>query len=202
MVELLRSAGHEVTGVVRSEAAGRRLVEVGVRPALLDVVDASAAELDELLGANGGYDAAVWAAGAGAGDDPNQVDDRACRAMQGAADRAGVQRWVQISSLFADRPEQGPPFMQAVLKAKQASDAALAGTGLDWTVIRAGGLTDESGTGLVEVGTGLRPGTITRSDVALVVLGCLDEPATDRTGFDLVGGFTPVAKALACLRAT
>ena len=44
-----------------------------------------------------------------------------------------------------------------------------------------------------------RRGTITRDDVAAVLVACLDEPRTVRATFDLLQGETPIAQALAAL---
>ena len=41
--------------------------------------------------------------------------------------------------------------MRPYLEAKAQADAALAASDLDWTIVRPGGLTDEPGTGRVEV---------------------------------------------------
>jgi hypothetical protein len=40
---------------------------------------------------------------------------------------------------------------------------------------------------------------VPREDLAAVVVACLDDPGTARTAFDLVGGRTPVAEAVASL---
>ena len=42
-----------------------------------------------------------------------------------------------------------------------------------------------------------RFGSISRDDVAAVLVGCLDEPRTVRATFDLLQGETPIAQALA-----
>ena len=120
-------------------------------------------------------------------------------AAQQAADNAGVARWVQISSLYADRPEEGPEFLRAVLTAKGTADASLSLTALGWTVIRPGGLTNDIGTGQVYVGRGLTGGTLAREDLAATVVVSLTSPATARQAFDLVSGRTPLGLAVASL---
>jgi uncharacterized protein YbjT (DUF2867 family) len=44
-----------------------------------------------------------------------------------------------------------------------------------------------------------RSGSITRDDVAAVLVGCLDEPRTVHATFDLLQGDTPIGQALAAL---
>lgn len=194
----LVAAGHDVVGLVRTDDAARRVVAAGASPAVADLVEVAPSELRALLD---GADAVVWAAGAGFAGDPEAVDGDACVAAQRAADEAGVSRWVQISSMFADRPDEGPPFLRPVLHAKARADGALAESGLGWTIIRPGGLTNDAPIGQVDIGTAGRPvgGTIARADVASAAVACVDDPGTARRSFDLVSGATPIPDALAFL---
>jgi uncharacterized protein YbjT (DUF2867 family) len=193
VVDGLVARGDDVTGVVRSAEKLDELHDAGASTLRADLTELAPTELRALLD---GADAVFWAAGAGFGDDPALIDGDACVAAQQAADEAGVGRWVQVSSMYADRPEHGPAFMSAVLAAKGRSDASLAATALGWTVIRPGGLTNDVGTGQVEVGHQLHGGTVSRADLAAVAVACLDVPATARRGFDLASGSTPIETAL------
>lgn len=196
VVESLVGAGHDVLGVVRSPQAAADLQAAAAASRVCDLTQLAPSELVSMFE---GEDAAVWAAGAGYGADPEVVDGDACIAASTAADAAGVSRWVQISSMYADRPEQGQPFLQPVLRAKRRSDEAVASTGLGWTVIRAGGLTNDIGTGQVHLGSLLDSGMVSRADVAAVALACLATPSTARSAFDLVSGMTPIDAALRAL---
>lgn len=189
----LVARGDDVVGVVRSPEHAAELHDTGASTALADLTELAPTELLALLD---DADAVVWAAGAGFGGDPALIDGDACIAAQQAADTAGVGRWIQVSSMYADRPEHGPPLLSAVLTAKSRSDAALASTALGWTVIRPGGLTNDVGTGQVQVGQQMQGGTVSRADLAAVAVGCLDLPATARRSFDLVSGSTPIETAL------
>ena len=192
----LVAGGHDVLGVVRRPEQVQPLEEHGASAELADLTQLAPTEWRRLTD---GADAVVWAAGAGFGGDPQAVDAEACVAAQQAADAAGVARWVQVSSMYADRPAEGPEFMRAVLEAKNTADASLAVTALGWTVVRPGGLTNDIGTGQVYVGQRLTGGTVPREDLAAVVVACLDDAGTSRTAFDLVGGRTPVVEAVASL---
>ena len=81
--------------------------------------------------------------------------------------------------------------------AKADADKFVAESGLDYTVVRPGGLTDDPGTGKVSVGDDLPGGSVSRDDVALVVAEALRADNTIGKAFDLVGGETPVAEAIA-----
>jgi uncharacterized protein YbjT (DUF2867 family) len=72
---------------------------------------------------------------------------------------------------------------------------------LEATILRPGRLTNDPGTGRVTLTTSAEPGEISRDDVAAVVLGLLDTPATAGTVLELVGGDTPVPEAIAAQRA-
>jgi uncharacterized protein YbjT (DUF2867 family) len=193
VVDGLVGAGHDVVGVVRSPHQVAALHEAGASTTLADLTQLAPTELQSLVE---GCDAAIWTAGAGFGEDPQQIDGDACIGAVLAADSAGVDRWVQVSSMYADRPESGPPLLQGVLRAKHRSDTALMSTGLEWTVVRPGGLTNDIGTGQVLLGAGLSGGTVPRADVAAVAVACLSAPSSARRAFDLVSGTTPVPTAL------
>ena len=97
----------------------------------------------------------VWSAGAGGGSPERTyaVDrDAAIRSMDAAAE-AGVGRYVMVS-YFGAGPDHGVPADNsffAYAEAKAAADAYLRGTGLDWTILGPGALTDGPGNGLIDV---------------------------------------------------
>ena len=90
--------------------------------------------------------------------------------------------------------------MRACLQPKADADEALAASGLQWTIVRPGSLTDDPGTGRVSLSTesGGR-GPIPRDDVAAVLAACLATPATAGTTFEAFSGDTPIAEAIAAL---
>jgi uncharacterized protein YbjT (DUF2867 family) len=116
-----------------------------------------------------------------------------------AARELGVARFVIVSSMgTADAEHSGS--MRPYLEAKRDADEALMASGLDWTVVRPGRLTNEPGTGTVDAARGLgRRGEITRDDTALVLLETLRAPNTIGVAFDVLAGPTPVAEAVAAL---
>ena len=60
-------------------------------------------------------------------------------------------------------------------------------------------LTDDPGSGLVNVAPHLERGSISRADVGAVLLACLDIENTIGREFDLLSGETPIEEALAAL---
>jgi uncharacterized protein YbjT (DUF2867 family) len=193
---LLAERGDTVRGLIRNPDQEEDLRAAGIEPVLCDLegdVDVAAAIR--------GADAVVFAAGAGpgSGDARKSTMDRGGAVkLIDAAKAEGVSRYLIVSSMGADKaPEDGSEGFGAYLLAKFEADEALRASGLDYTVVRPGGLTDDSGTGLVTVAEHLGRGQIPRADVAAVFVACLDEPGTIGKSFDLITGTTPIPEAVA-----
>jgi uncharacterized protein YbjT (DUF2867 family) len=198
LAKLLSARGDAVRSLIRNPGH-----EAGVHAAGAEPVVADMEALGDLAEFVDGADAVVFAAGAGPGSGPERkrtVDLGAAVKLLDGARRTGVRRYLMVSAMGAADPAAGSEAMRPYLEAKAQADAALAASDLEWTIVRPGGLTDDPGTGLVELAPSLgRRGTITRDDVAAVLVGCLDEPRTVRATFDLLQGETPIAQALAAL---
>ena len=68
--------------------------------------------------------------------------------------------------------------------------------GLRTTIVRPGGLTDEPGSGHVTIAESTGRGSISREDVAGVLLAVLHEPDTVGRTFEVISGQTPIDAAL------
>jgi uncharacterized protein YbjT (DUF2867 family) len=193
---LLDQAGTEVRGIVRNPDHGDDLRAAGMTLALCDL-EGDATELDAIVA---GCSAVVFAAGAGpgSGDARKETVDRdgAIKLIESCR-RTGVRRYLMVSAMGARDPELPGDGFAAYLRAKAQADAALAASGLDFTIVRPGGLTDEPATGRVRIGDRLERGHIPRADVAAVLAAALQTPATIGTAFDLVSGADAIAEALA-----
>ena len=66
-----------------------------------------------------------------------------------AAKQAGVRRYVIVSSMGANADASGKDTFSVYLRAKGRADEAVRASGLDATVVRPGGLTNQPGTGRV-----------------------------------------------------
>ena len=203
---LLAGRGDEVVGLVRQRAHVRDLRGAGIDAVVLDLedatVDAVAKELE-------GTDAVVFAAGAGPGSGiprKDTVDRAAAVLLADAAERAGVRRYVQVSSVGVERvrqesaPDGVTEVFAAYLRAKlEAEDDLRARPGLEWTILRPVHLTDDPGTGQVELGTDVGAGKVSRDDVAAVLLALLDRPETAGLTLEVRAGDVPVAEAVAAV---
>ncbi len=150
-----------------------------------------------------GCDAVIFAAGSGGHTGPEKteaVDRDGAIGLVDATREAGVQRFVMISSMGADSPESGEENMQPYLRAKQAADNHLRKSGLLYTIVRPGSLTDAPGNERVDAAEDLgRFGEVPRDDVAAVLLAVLDAPNTHGKHFELLAGETPISEAVANL---
>ena len=197
----LAERGDTVVGLVRNPGHVEDVRTAGGDAVVLDLESASA---DEVAAALAGADAAVFAAGAGPGSGAARKDtvDRAAAVLfADAAEEAGVRRFLQVSAMGLDRADdQATDEVFAVyLRAKAAAEQDLTARPLDWTILRPGRLTDDPATGRVTLAPSVPPGAVSRDDVAAVLVALLDAPATAGRVLELVGGDTPVDRALAGL---
>lgn len=199
LAQQLTAGGHDVTSIVRNPDHTDDVASTGATPAVADVEQLSVAQIADLLE---GHDAVVWSAGAGGGSPERTyaVDrDAAIRTMD-AAEVAGAKRFVMVSYFGAGQdhgiPEDDP--FHAYAQAKADADDHLRISALDWTIVGPGALTEEEGTGRIDVSTGERDGDhqTSRANVALVVAAVLDDPSTVGKKIDFSDGHTPIPDAL------
>ncbi|MCW2536907.1 MAG: NAD(P)H-binding [Modestobacter sp.] len=202
---LLSSRGDTVTGIIRNPDHRADLESDGVEPVVLDLEQASVEEVAAVLT---GADGVVFAAGGG----PNSgiarkdtVDRAAAVLLADAAEAAGVRRYALVSSMGVDAvadgatPDGVDEVFVAYLRAKLAAEQnVLPRPGLDVTIVRPGGLTDDPGTGRVHLDRHVPRGQVPRDDVAAVLVALLDDPRSGAV-VELVGGDTPVTEAVAAI---
>ncbi|ELS55524.1 hypothetical protein STVIR_3536 [Streptomyces viridochromogenes Tue57] len=194
---LLAARGYEVAGIIRKAEQGDDLREAGAEPVVLDLEAASAEEVAACLR---GADAAVFAAGAGPGSGSarkDTVDKGAAVLFADAAVRAGVRRFLIVSSMGANPEHEGNEIFDVYLRAKGEADEHVRGLdALDWTILRPGMLTNDAGKGLVRLEAHTGRGPVPRDDVAAVLAELVDTPATAGLTLELVSGSTPVSVAV------
>jgi uncharacterized protein YbjT (DUF2867 family) len=190
LLRLLADRGHRARGLIRNPGHAEDLEAAGAEPVICDME-----ALENLSGCCEGADAVVFAAGAGPGSGAERkrtVDYEAAVKLMDA----GVRRYVIVSAIAAGRPQDWSDEMRPYYEAKAGADERLAESGLDYTIVRPGGLTDDPGTGRVRVGTNLDYDQIPRDDVAAVLLAVLEEPSSIGKTFELVSGDTPIEEAV------
>ncbi len=196
LTPLLTARGHRVSGMHRAGGQDAVIRAGGGTPVagdlLTDPVDALAERL-------AGHDAVVFSAGAhGTGaDKTTAIDGRGLEKAVDAARRAGVGRFVLVS-VFMDAARSGPRSegFEHYMAVKREADVYLAGSDLDWLIVRPGTLLDDPGTGHVRAGVAIPYGSIPRDDVAAFLAAALFHPGVDRTAVELTAGDEPVADAV------
>jgi uncharacterized protein YbjT (DUF2867 family) len=199
VVPLLVDSGHDVTGVIHGEHSAAGVTQAGATPVIIDLEGDVAPVRDVLQGA----DTVLWTAGADFMTGPEHSDrldrDGNLRAIAAGAE-AGVKWWIQVSSLFADRIELAPPMLAHFLGNKVAADDAARASGMNYTVVRPGGLLDDPGAGTVDiVAEGMVNARVTRADVADVISVLINNELAVNTSFDLGSGNTAPEAALRAL---
>ena len=197
LLRLLAERGDRARGVIRNPDQEADLKAVGAEAVVVDIENMDLSE-EHVAGA----DAVVMAAGAGPGSGParkHTVDYGGAVKLIEAAKAYGIRRYLIVSAMGAADPTRVPEEMRTYYDAKAGADAVVEG-GLDYTIVRPGGLTDDPGTGMVEVAPRLEhSGSVPRDDVAAVLLESLGAENTIGKTFDLLSGETPIAEALRSL---
>ena len=130
---------------------------------------------------------------------PEKIDYEGVRNLIMAARDAGIGRFILVSSLAVTHPEHPLNNFGRMLDWKLKGEDVLRSSGLIYTVVRPGGLTDESGgkNGIrLAQGDKIESGRISRSDVAAICLEALDDIATYHTTFEAVADETEPPKTL------
>jgi uncharacterized protein YbjT (DUF2867 family) len=196
IVRMLAEEGHEVRAMIRDEDQAPTLRELGGEPVVADLEGEVAHTVE-------GCDAVIFSAGGGPGSGAEKketVDRQGAVKLIEAAKEHGARRYVMVSAMGAADPEAGSEAMQPYLFAKARADASLQESGLDYTIVRPGSLTDDPGDGTVEAAPSLgKRGEIPREDTARTIVATLKAQNTYGKTFEVLSGDTPVEEAIARL---
>ncbi len=197
LLQEMADSGHEARALIRHPDQGPDLQKLGATETVLGDLEHDCSE------AMRGCDAVIFTAGSGPHTGPDKtidVDQNGAIQLVDTAKAMGIKRFIMVSTMRAEEPEKGPEKLRHYLQAKRNADEHLKNSGLNYTIVRPGRLTNDDGSGKVEVSTRLETfGEIPRQDVARVLLAVLDSDNTDNRVFDVVAGGTPVQDALASL---
>ncbi|MES1926722.1 SDR family oxidoreductase [Salinisphaera sp. T31B1] len=194
LVRRMAKSSHQARAMVRRADQVDEMSRLGAAETVVADLEGDCSQ------ALAGCEAVVFTAGSGGHTPPEKTDDvdrRGAISLIDQAVTAGVRRFLIVSSMNADTPENGPEKMRHYFAAKKAADDHLRASGLEYTIVRPGHLLDDDGTGRVDIAKDLgRYGDIPRDDVAQVLLETLDAPNTVGRQFELLAGDTPIAQAL------
>ncbi len=207
LVRLLAGGDHEVRAMIRDPAQAGRMEEAGAEPFVADL------EGDPSPAAKG-REVVFFCAGGGRGSGPGKketVDHMGAVKLIEAAEAEGADRFVLLSSIRIEYPDTWPERLRAYLIAKEKADRRLMASGLAYTIVRPGRLTDEPGTGRIAAalslvgrdGRGEQGGRwgdeITRDDTAAVMAACLELENTRGKAIEVLAGEAPIREALAAI---
>ena len=200
LVRMLVEEDHKVRGLVRKEEQLSEVEQDGAEPVLVDLEEEVEGDVGRAIE---GCDAIVFAAGAGPGSGAARketMDYGGALKLIEAAERHGVRRYLMLSAMGAADPESGSEEMRPYLSAKARADERLQSSGLDYTIIRPGSLTNEPGTGRIDAALSLgRRGEISREDVATIFAATLEAENTFGKTFEALSGDTPIREAIAAI---
>lgn len=140
-------------------------------------------------------DKVVFAAGSG-GENVIDVDQDGAINLIKEAKKAGVTKFVMLSSMGAENPKKADE-LKEYLMAKHNADEFLKQSGLNYTIVRPGTLKDDSGNGTIKLASKLSErGKISRDDVAQTLVRALHDDSPNEVTFEIIEGDTLIGKAL------
>lgn len=192
LTRLLDERGDLVRSLIRNPDHAEEVRHAGATEAI--VCDLEEEHEDRVVEAVGEADVIVFAAGAGPGSGPERketMDYGGVVKLLAAAEHNHIPRFAVISSMGADSAHEGEETFDVYLRAKGRADDAVRASGLDYLIVKPGGLTDDPPAGTVTAGESVERGQIPRADVAAVLATLLRDGARART-IEVVGGTTPI----------
>ena len=169
LTERLSGRGERVISLIRNPDHADDIRQRGGEPVVCDLEHA---DVSEIAAAISGAAAVVFAAGAGAGSGAERkltMDRDGAIKLLAAAEQAGAERYIIVSSVGAEAPPGGDDVFSVYLRAKAEADAAVRASDRDWTIVRPGPLTDDPGIGTVRIDLEPFRGPIPRDDVAALL---------------------------------
>lgn len=140
-------------------------------------------------------DKVIFAAGS-KGKNVIGVDQEGAKKMVDASEEKGIKKFVMLSSMGANNPSVSEE-LQGYLKAKQNADEYLKNSNLNHSIVRPGALTDEEGTGKIELKNKLNTfGDISRENVAKTLVEILRDGTKNKETIEILDGKTPIEEAV------
>jgi uncharacterized protein YbjT (DUF2867 family) len=171
LVRELKSNGHAPIALVRSSSDTSSL------PSDVALRHGDLTDLQE--GVCEGCDAVIFAAGSGGSTGPemtDKVDRDGAKRLVDLASKAGVSRFVMLSSVGAENPDPESELAH-YLQAKHDADEHLKASGLSYAILRPVALTQDDGNRDMRFGEAVDvKGKAARGDVAAVLARAVDDP--------------------------
>jgi uncharacterized protein YbjT (DUF2867 family) len=177
IAQCLREQQLKVKALLRTDATRNELEAMGIKVVLGDAMNAD--DVESAMQGDEPIDAVISTIG-GLAKDNNRADYLGNKNLIDAAVKAGVQKFILVSSIGAGNSvvalsAQILEALQPVLIDKEKAEQHLIESGLTYTIIRPGGLQSEPATrnGVLTEDPRIA-GMINRADVAQLVCQCLN----------------------------
>ncbi|MGI9290785.1 MAG: SDR family oxidoreductase [Gammaproteobacteria bacterium] len=176
----LTGQGLPVTAAVRESSDTAELDAIGAKTMTVDIFNTDSVKTTLETGV---YDAVILSLSGKKGEEP-RPDREGVKLIMDVARECGVSRVLMVTAIGTgnSRPAVAPKVIEIlgpVLEAKTIAEDYLIESGLDYTILRPGGLTDDPASG-----TAIRSeehksrGVATRADVGRLVAECLGDDST------------------------
>lgn len=170
-----------------------------IEPVYIDLLS----DVDTITESMNGVDAVYFVSGS-RGKNLLQIDLHGAIKTMKAAEKAGIKRYIMLSSVFALQPERwNESFLSDLADyniAKHYADLYLTKqTQLNYTILQPGALKEEDGTGKIETKV-LNPGSNSIANVVDTLVAILENNSTIGKVILMHDGDTPIDEALDQLR--
>lgn len=152
-------------------------------------------DLSDLFNRTLKIDKVIFAAGSG-GKNVIGVDQEGAMKLVDVSKNSDVKKFVMLSSMGADNPESVTELKEYLI-AKGKADDYLKISGLNYTIVRPGTLTNNSKTESIELEIKLnKRGEISRADVAKTLVESLKDELVKNVTFEIIEGEISIQNAL------
>lgn len=146
-----------------------------------------------------GIDKVIFAAGSGSKTGPDKttaVDELGAIKVIDEAKKAKVKKFIMLSAMGTDDPSQSKD-LEHYLKAKKKADDYLRESGLTYTIVQPGRLSNDMGLAKVKLARKLNAqGEISRDDVAFIMVMSLADPLVQNMSFEALEGDESIKTAM------
>jgi uncharacterized protein YbjT (DUF2867 family) len=189
IIRLLKeSEKYKPIAMVRNQDQKNRFEQEHVSVVIADLekdLSAAVKKIDKVIFAAGSQNKNVFG-----------VDQEGAKRPIDASKGATVKKFVMLSSMGTDNPSAGGE-LEDYFRAKQNADNYLKKSGLIYTIVKPGALTDEKSTGEIQLKKKLEnQGSISRADVAQTLVEVLEDAVTKNEVFEIIAGHTGIKKAV------
>ena len=197
---LHNSSKYQPIAMIRKESQAKHFDSNGIETILGDLEK-------DFDSAYKGIDKVIFAAGSGGSTGPEKtqaVDKKGAMKSIDLGKKYEVDKFVMLSSMGAGNPDKMKDSpIHPYLVAKHKADQHLIKSGLNFSIVRPGGLTDDAGTGKIEAAESLgKRGKISREDVAKTLVTVLESETAADAYFEIIAGEEKIDVAIEQLMAS